>query len=639
MKKYLFVAITLFLLSPSLVLAQKNRPYPYPVIPPPQFERAVENGTRTLSGEPGPNYWTNTAEYIIQATLSPANSMLRGEEVVRYYNNSPDELDQLILHLRQNLHKEGTVRTRSVQVTGGMQVSKVALDGQPLLEQSSSRQSGFMISGSRLVITLSEPLAPQSTIEVSIGWNFEVPETGAPRMGQDGEVFYLAFWYPQFAVYDDIWGWVADQYMGSGEFYMGYGDYDVSITVPEGWLVASTGQLQNPEAVLTEEVRDRLASAAQTSDVIHIVTEDEREAGTSTLSSPAGTLTWHFKADNVRDVAFGTSMAYLWDATSAQVGDYDGDGCDDVSMIHAFYRPEATFWQRSAEYGQYSIEFLSKMFVPYPYPHMTTVEGIIGGGMEFPMMTLIGRGRSESSLFGVTFHEIGHMWFPMLVGMNEKQYTWMDEGMTSFNTNEGVADFYDTDAWQPGSQGYYRIAGSGQEVESMRHGDRYPLNSPAQGIASYSKPAVALHALRGLFGQEPFYEAYRAFATRWINKHPYPYDFFNTFEDVLGHDLDWFWTTMFYETWTLDQAVANVEQSTDGVVVTIEDRGLSPFPVPIRVTYADGAVEEKTIPVETWLTDIKETSIRFEPGTVTRVEIDPEQYLPDVDRSNNTWER
>ncbi|RMF58477.1 MAG: M1 family peptidase, partial [Bacteroidetes bacterium] len=473
-------------------------------------------------------------------------------------------------------------------------------------------------------------------------WSFEVPEAGAPRMGQDGEVFFLAYWYPQFAVYDDVNGWKADPYMGNGEFYMDYGTYDVHLTVPEGWLVGATGVLQNPEEVLSEQTRARLAMLDDTHEngaIIHIVEEGDREAGRSTATDPEGMLTWHFRAENVRDFAFGTSDRYVWDATTARVGDRDGDGTDDVALIHAFYRPGTPSWDRSAEFARFSVEHLSEMIMPYPYPHMTTVEGLIGGGMEFPMITLIGGTRNDQSLFSVTYHEIGHMWFPMVVGQDEKQYTWMDEGLTSFNTNEGRAAFWQDDVWDPGRQSYYFIAGSGREVEPMRHADEYPVGSPARVIASYNKPAVALHALRGLVGQERFFAAYREYARRWAYKHPQPYDLFNTFEDVLGQDLDWFWTSMFYTTWTLDQAVEAVEETAEGVQVTVQDRGLVPMPAPVRVTYADGTVVEETVPVDVWLCGETATTLRFKPGTVSRVEIDPGRYLPDVDRTNNVWER
>ena len=253
------------------------------------------------------------------------------------------------------------------------------------------------------------------------------------------------------------------------------------------------------------------------------------------------------------------------------------------------------------------------------------------------MMTHIGGARSDRGLFGVTFHEIGHMWFPMIVGENEKNFTWMDEGLTSFNTSEATADFWDVDAWSPRAQSYYRIAGTGDEVEPMRHGDRYPLDTPARGIASYNKPAVALNALRSMVGNDAFYRAYREYAHRWAFKHPQPYDLFNTFNDVLGQDLDWFWTTMFFETWTLDQAIGDVESGRQGVVVRIDDLGLSPFPSPVRVTYSDGRTVEKEVPVSVWLGGARTAELTFPAGSVSKVEIDPSLALPDVDRENNVW--
>ena len=638
-KRLLFPLLAVTLLATTLnASAQTSRPIPYPVMPTPAFEKALENGTRTTTGVPGAAYWTNTADYTIAVSLSPETKMLSGTETIRYYNNAPDALPFVMIHLRQNLHKEDAMRNRFVPITGGITLSEVRADGQVLEENTTRRAStGYRIRGTVMQVFLPEPVPSGGSAELTLAWSFEVPSLGAPRMGQDGEVFYLAYWYPQLAVYDDVNGWKADQYMGNGEFYMGYGSYDVQITVPAGWLIGATGTLQNPEAVLSDQTRARLAEAAQTRETVSIVGADERKAGVSTTPSDTGSLTWHFKADDVRDFAFGTSDRYVWDATSANVGDHDGDGQDDTALIHAFYRPEKTTWKRSAEFAQFSIEHLSQTVMPYPYPHMTTVEGIIGGGMEYPMMTLIGGGRNDRSLFGVTYHEISHMWFPMIVGQDEKQYTWMDEGLTSFNTNEGATAFWQQNAWDPNRQSYYRIAGSGLEVEPMRHADDYPDGTPARGIAGYSKPAVSMHALRGLIGEDRFRSIYKEYARRWAFKHPQPYDLFNTFEDQLGEDLDWFWRTMFYETWTLDQAIASVEQRSEQMVVTIEDRGLSPIPARVRVTYEDGHTAEQVVPVEVWLSGERQATLSFAPGTVTRVEIDPEQFFPDVDRQNNVW--
>ncbi len=630
----------MLLYLPFQLQAQTVRPIPYPVIPSKSFQEAVERGTRTLTGEPGPNYWMNSASYHIAATLSPDTRQLRGWERVVYRNQSPDTLHMLVFHLRQNLHQEGNIRNRTVTVTGGMPVSVVHVQGQTLLEYRRLRQPGYRIDGTRMYIRLPQAVAPGDSVEIKLAWSFEVPPVGNPRMGQDGEVFYLGYWYPQLAVYDDLHGWKADPYMANGEFYMGYADYNVFLTVPEGWLIAATGELQNAEEVLTEEVRQRLARAMQTDSVVHVVTEEERQPGRSTVVAPSGMLTWHFKAYNVRDFAWGTSNRYVWDATRARVGDRDGDGKEDYAAIYAFYRPDRTVWQQSARFARFSIEFLSRHFLPYPWPHMTTVEGIIRGGMEYPMITLIGGNRTERSLFRVTFHEIGHMWFPMMVGQDEKTYAWMDEGLTTFNTNEGTVSFFpDADPWNPAFQSYYFIAGTDDEVEIMRHADLYPPGTPARVVASYGKPALVLHALRNMVGEEAFWRAYRTYARRWAFKHPTPYDLFHTFEDVLDRNLDWFWTSWFFETWTLDQAIAEVRVEGDRATVVVEDKGLVPMPVVIEATFENGNQVRETIPVDVWLKGARSTEIVFQGRGLTAVAIDPDFAFPDVNRSNNYWSK
>lgn len=641
------LALCFFLLLAALVAAPTAqaqswmqsdpapRPVPYPVLEEPGFDAAVLTGTRTRTGYPGPDYWMNDVSYMIDATLSPATRMLRGRATITYANNSPDTLFVLPIHLRQNLNSEGVVRNRPQKISGGVRVTDVMWNGAPLVERTSLRQVGYVTDGTIMTLRGTDPVAPGGQAQVALSWTFQIPEVGAPRMGTDGEVFYLGYWYPQVAVYDDVNGWTADPYMGNGEFYMDFADYDVRVTVPDNMVVGATGELMNRQDVLSEQTISRLRQAADGDDVVHVVTAADLEAGDALVDSPSDVLTWYYRAEKVRDFAFAASTRYVWDATRAVV-----DTAGNRAMIYALYRDGTPAWDRSAEFARYSIEFLSDQIdVPYPWPHMTTVEGIIGGGMEYPMMTLIGGTRSDRRLFGTTFHEIGHMWFPMIVGQNEKQYTWMDEGLTSFNTAEASADFWDEDSWDPAGQSYYFIAGTGMEVEPMRHGDRYPVGTPARGIASYNKPAVALNALRGMVGQERFYEAYTEYARRWAFKHPQPHDLFNTFEDVLGQDLDWFWTTMFFETWTLDQGIASVVSLDTGVEVTVEDFGLSPFPTPVRVTYRDGTTADEWIPVSTWLGGARGATVTFPPGDIERAEIDPDRFLPDVDRSNNVLVR
>jgi hypothetical protein len=465
-------------------------------------------------------------------------------------------------------------------------------------------------------------------------------------MGQDGEVFHLAYWYPQFAVYDDVSGWQVDQYMGTAEFYMGYADYDVSLRVPAGWLVVATGELANPAQVLSPAARgrlDRLSAGRGTVDsgIVHIVTADERGPGRATAAGGADRmLTWRFTADQVRDFAWTTSSRYVWDAARVSVGDADGDGAGDFSIVHALYRPDRTAWRETARYARHSIDFLSRFVFPYPYPHMTVVEGLeVGGGMEFPMTTFItGSPRDSVALYGVTLHEIAHMWFPMIVGSDEKRNMWQDEGMASFLDVEGSVEFF------PGipratlaGTSYERAASAGTELEVTRHGDHY-MRDAARTVAAYDKPMVALHALRGLLGEETFMRGYREYGRRWTNRHPQPQDLFNTFNDISGRDLSWFWRTWFYETWTLDQAIAGVQRSGDRLLVTVEDRGSAPMPARLVITRTDGTTERAEIPVEYWLQGHARGVHSVErAGTVSRIEIDPDRLFPDLDRTNQSW--
>ena len=647
-----------------------QRVLPYPVMPPPQFERAVAQGTRTLSGGPGPSYWQNRADYDLRARLDADTQTLSGSGTITYTNESPDELAYLVLKLRQNVHAPGVVRNRPVAVTGGLTLAAFGVDGTAYTDVSVPETPGsyqgavepgqYVVQGTVMTVGLADPLAPGETATLDLAWSYPVPPaTGTYRQGTDGEVYYLGYWYPTVAVYDDVYGWHVDPYLGMGEHYLEVGDFAVALDAPADMLVYGTGALANADEVYTERTRARLAEALAGDDVVHVVTAEER--GTALAPSADGRRVWRFEADDVRDVALSASAAYVWDATRALV-DRDEDGAaDDAVLINAFYRPDGeppwdAPWERSAEFSRFSIEHLSEMLWPYPWPHMTAVEGIITGGMEYPMMTLIGGDRSDPSLFSVTYHEIAHMWYPMMVGSNEKAFTWMDEGLTSFNTNEGVAAFWDgsaedraeIDAWDRRRQSHYLLAGTGYAVPPMRHNDRYPLGGgtrqvdpvggSARGVASYSTPAVALHALRGLYGDASFFDAYREYGRRWRGAHPYPYDLFNTFEDRLGEDLDWFWTPTFFDTWTVDHAVAAVGTAADGdVEVTVADLGMAPMPALVRVTYGDGRTADGRVEVATWLGGATEATVTFPAGEVVRVELDPEGYVFDADPTNDLW--
>ncbi|CAN5833862.1 M1 family metallopeptidase [soil metagenome] len=643
----------LLLLLLSLSTSEAQRPIPYPVMAPPQFEAAVRAGTRTATGQPGPNYWQQRADYSIDATLDPAARRVTGTATIRYTNNSPDTLPHLVLKLLQNLHAPGVVRNRNVEITGGMNLTGFTAAGRSFREATTTPQAGeYHIDGTVLTVALRQPLAPGSAIDLTVGWDFRIPIAGgAPRMGQDGEVFFVSYWYPHMAVYDDLYGWNTDPYMGAGEHYKGFGDFDVRITAPASFLVAATGDLLNESDVLSDGVRDRLQRARTTDGRVEVVRRQDRGSGRATRAG-SGTQTWMFSAQNIRDFAFGASAAYVWDVQRVMIDREDGPA---TVLSHALYRPGTQSWERAAEFGAFSLRHLSELLFPYPWSHMTSVEGIIGGGMEYPMITLIGGARTDETLFSVIYHEISHMWFPMIVGTDERSFTWMDEGMTSYNTNLGVDSFFDgsaanrpaIDPWERRRQHHYYLAETGYAVEPMRHNDRFPVAhatpevNPVQDspriVASYSTPVMVLRAIEGIYGRERFLEAYRTYADEWQYRHPYPWDFFNTFERVLGENLDWLWTPYLFETWNMDHGLSAVRPTANGLEVVVEDYGLAPVPSPVRVTYTDGRQEWQTVPVSVWLSGSRIATLTFPPGEVSRVEIDPEGYLPDLDPRNNVW--
>ncbi|HEX5051768.1 MAG TPA: hypothetical protein VFZ65_08355, partial [Planctomycetota bacterium] len=310
------------------------RVVPYPIDLPPGVEAAIAKGTRTANGRPGPHYWSNFAHYTIVAELDPKAARLQGTATATYHNRAPEPLTQLVLHLRQNLMKPDAQRTRPIVPTNGFELGTVTLDGEEVRPR---------VRDTRLYLRLPKPLASGEKATVAITYAFDVPVAGtAPRMGHEkDDVFYLGYWYPQFAVYDDVEGWVADRYRGNGEFYMDYADYDVAITAPVGYLVRATGELRNPDEVLTGKARAALATVPGTRDIVHVVDKDDLAAGAATATSESGKLIWKFRAENVRDCAVSLGRTYVWDATYAVIKDKNGPGKDGTAMIHAVYETNA----------------------------------------------------------------------------------------------------------------------------------------------------------------------------------------------------------------------------------------------------------------------------------------------------------
>jgi peptidase M1-like protein len=636
---------------------------PGPVIETPEFTGAVRRGTRTRSGRPGAGYWVQHARYAIDAQLDPTRDRVSGRERVVYLNNSPDTLRRLAVHLRQNAFAAGNARRQAAPITGGVTLGRVLVDGRvvqpaatnnsvvPITDvatHTSTSEAGYTIDGTVLWIPLARPLLPHDSTRLELAWSYSPPPSPSDgRQGrEDHHLYVMGYWYPEVAVYDDVHGWVADPYLLEAEFYMDPADYDVRVTVPRGWVVGATGALVNAGAVLSPATAARLPEARRTGAVTRVV---EPGKTFQSLGSAASTVTWHFLAPGVRDFAWGTSDQWVWDATRALVADSARHAVDTVD-INSFYRrsaPAAAWAIGGARFTRNAIEQLSKYLWPYPWPTMTSMEGVLdSGGMEYPMLTVMQPWADTLSLAGDLMHETGHMWFPMQAGSNETRHPWMDEGFTQFDVAQAMRALYGEPRSggrpgdsEPGQRALYvDAARGGHDMTLMWPGDLYPQDW--YFIMFYDKTAVALATLRSILGEETFHRAYREYGRRWVGKHPYPYDFFNTISDVSGRDLGWFWTTWFYEGWPLDQAIAAVETRGDSTAITIEDRGLAPMPVDLAVTRADGTTQRLTIPVDVWLTGARRYVAHLAAApAVTKVVIDPDGLFPDINRANQAWPR
>ncbi len=617
-----------------------------PVEPIAAYRTAIENGTRTEGGRPGEDYWQNRVDYSIWTKLEPSTALLTGRETVTVHNNSPNVMSGLVLHLYQNVFAEGAERNRPVGLTGGMTINRISAAGSDLSEidfqafrqqrGQQEREGGYALNGTLAYVLPPTTLAPGASQELEIEWEFTVSGGGGMRHGHlNNEIFNLAQWYPQVAVYDDVYGQDQSPYLGDGEFYTEYGDFDVTIEVPPGWLVMGTGELQNPAEVLLPETRERLAAAAVSDTVVPIVTEEDRAAGRATAGSHVP-LAWQFRAENVRDFAFAAGATYVWDATSAETA--SDEHPDRRALIHNLYDPSDANWHEATLYAKHSIEFFSDYVLPYPYPHATAAFGPPQvGGMEYPMITFINGGRSSSSLQNVVIHELSHFWMPMIVGTKEMAFAWMDEGLTNFNESLARQDYHgNEEARTEDRDRYLNFARIGAEAPLMEHTD-YVEGGRARGVAAYTKPATLMHSLRRMMGPEAFDEAYRDYAETWAYKHPLPWDFFAIMEEHAGVDLDWFWQSWFFGTGSLDQAIESVETTRGGVTITVANKGKAVMPIELHMKMADGSKTIMVWPVSAWARTNTVARTLAVSDDVMSVVIDPEMYYPDVDRSNNEW--
>lgn len=590
----------------------------------PQIRRAHAAGTRDSTGSPGPRYWQQKVDYLIEASLDPATSRVSGRETITLHNTSPDTLSQIVMRMYQNYFMPRVERHDYVtDLTDGMTIERLEVNGSPIPLTDPKR---YRLNERIATITPAAPVLPGQSVRLDVSWRFAVPlvdtAVRGQRMGRYGNrIYQVAQWYPQIAMYDDLRGWDTDQYLGNGEFYNQFGSFDVKITVPGGWIVGATGDLQNGDDVLSRRTRDRLALAMQVDTTVIVVPPSE--PGSATVA--ARTLTWHFKAPLVNDFAFATSRDYVYEATHATI---PGKG---KIPIHVLYLPEHTRYRslNTAQFGREALENFSSWLFPYEFTQGTIADGP-ETGMEYPMIIFNGSSR------GVTTHEFAHQWFPMMVGSNETRYGFMDEGFVGYATSIAIAEITRAPVNPPNGAGYRRIAGSELEAAMMWPAD---YGGPNSSTATYSKAPIALHALGGIVGDAAVRRAMAEYARAWKFRHPSPWDFFFSMNRSLGRNLDWFWNGWFFTTGTFDQAIESVRVDDGAAEIAVRDKADLAMPVLLRLEFTDGSSQWATFPADVWFAGsrIYRARVPLRGRTLRSIALDPENRFQDLATGDNSW--
>lgn len=611
------------------------------------FYRHGANQYRSANGSPGPQYWQNSASYKIAATLDTLQHKLSGTVDITYTNNSPDDLRYLWLQLDQNIFRPDSRGSGTSALSGGRFANQAFTQGQEIksvsVEVNGKKYTPkYTVNDTRMQVWLQEALkAAGQKVTLSIAFGFSVPEYGTDRMGRlktkNGWIYELAQWYPRMCVYDDQQGWNTLPYLGQGEFYLEYGDFDYAITAPANLIIVGSGELQNEKEVYTPAQVARLQQARGSDKTVAIRAAAEV---TDKGSRPAAsTLTWRFRIQNARDIAFGASRAFVLDAAKIDLPSGKKSLAMSAYPVESI-KPDG--WQRSTEFVKASIEHYSKQWYEYPYPAAINVAGIVGG-MEYPGIVFCSYLSSGADLWGVTDHEFGHIWFPMIVGTNERKYAWMDEGFNTFIN--GLS----TKAFNKGEFDTFSFF-EGDGMLGFTFNDKMdPLYTvPDQiaefnlGMAAYGKPAMMLEALRNVvLGPERFDAAFREYIRTWAFKHPTPWDFFRTMENAAGEDLGWFWRGWVLNNYKFDVALKAVTPTStrpeQGVAITLQNLEQMAMPIPVLIKEASGKTQTLTVPVESWMRGSEATFYVYPTSKITEVVIDPEKRLPDINRKNNSW--
>ncbi|HEX9251521.1 MAG TPA: M1 family metallopeptidase, partial [Ignavibacteriaceae bacterium] len=580
----------------------------------------------------GQNYWQNKSDYNIKVNLDPKTKILQGSEDIVYYNNSPDSLSQIVVRLYHNISKPNARRDFYLNenaITEGVQLKKIFVNDN---EIEVSNKSQVNVTGTNLSIKLAEKLVPNSTINLSFDWEIQLPSVESIRYGSyDSTSMFVAYWYPQVSVYDDIDGWDRQDYAGTLEMYNDFNNYNVEFTVPAGFQIWATGVWQNPKEILNQKYFDRYNEAWKSDDVVKII-EQADLAGNDIYKTTDGYQTLKFKADHVPDFAFGISDHYLWDAVSFEVDKKSGRRV----YCAAAYKKTSNDFVDVAYYAKETLKYFSFEMpgVLYPYPSATVFNG--SGGMEYPMIVNNGSENSKSGTVGLTSHELAHQYLPFYMGTNERKYPFMDEGwavMLPYDFQERMAKG-NTPRIRT-VKGYEDFAGNEFDLPIMVPSPTISWRS--YRISAYNKPAIAYDILRKTLGDELFLKALHTYMERWNGKHPIPADFFFTFNDVTKQDLSWYWKPWFYNFSYPDLSIEKVKSGKNSLAVEVKKFGSLPLPVKLQVMYKNEVLKEIYKNADVWKSGKEKIEVKIDGVKNFDAVILGSQQIPDVNSINNVY--
>lgn len=625
MKRYLLL-IALITFSVQVALSQD-------LYMPRNVKAAYASKSRTMDGKPGPNYYQNTSKHDIRVSVSPPDRTVRGEETIVYENNSPVPLAAIVFRFDMNVSAPGAPRDKPVSenfLAPPISIDDFSIDGQKTAWDPKVPFKAITFN----YILLPKPLAPGGTITFGFKWHHELSEEAGRSGAVEKSSFYLAYFYPRVAVFDPANDWDQIQHMLSHEFYGEFNDYSVEVTVPKNFVVWGTGDLTNIDEVLQPEYAKRLKKSFTSDQITTIATPEELKAGRVTAQTP--TVTWKWKADYVPDVAYGLSDQYKWDASSMVVDKKTGRR----ASTQAAYNVEAKNFANMVDYIKKALDYSSNELpgVPYPYSKMTIFRG--GADMEYPMMANDSAQEDPNMQRFIAAHEILHTYFPFYMGINERRYSFMEEGWTTAFELPFNEKYFGRDE----ARELFRNMRVKGWATSLNPGADIPIAyaedsiiGEAYGNNKYGRAAIGYLALRDLLGEKEFKRSLHVFMDRWHGKHPIPWDMFYSFNDATGKNLNWFWNAWFLSPGYIDLAIDGVKRNGNMDDVTIKNIGGFPAPVDVVVTYEDGSTKRYHQTPAIWEDDMKSATVKIPaPLGIEAIRLDGGIWM-DSNPKDNTW--